>query len=189
MNKLFLGLFLLSFQSCGILGGGYGYKTSKEEESQLLSNNRIIREIRLPSARGQLLISRDLKNPTKINFVEVGTWIEEFKLTNGELAHDEVEYDNLGNIVSRVAKTRKEKESKFSVSEIWTSEFVVKYSDTLFVQHVKAYSKDGKLWEERSMLVVNHKELLSDRLKKKRRFGTLRQYDDNGNLRKEKSYN
>lgn len=181
-------LVFFCFQSCAIADRGYVYKISKDEESQLSKTNSVIRQVNSATAKGELLIFRDLKNPHKINFVEIGRWIEEFKLTNGEFALDEIEYDNFGNIKSRVAKTRKNNNVSYHILEIWTSEFKIANSDSLFVQHAKSYLESGSLWEERSMLVVNYKEKLNDRFKTKRKYGVLKRYGKDGKITKEKYY-
>lgn len=201
LSKVVFAVLLIA-SSCAVVGSYqdpqhayHAKKLTPDQKRKLDKGDTLQVSFTYPKHKGLLIVTKG--NPGKFgkyNFVEVGQWQETFDFESMDKVTDPVKgqvvtettYDNKGNMVLRTVFYKIKNDKEFFTQEICSAELKIINSDTVLVQSFKIIDERKTLRREFNLVVLNYKEMLSDRLKTKIRVGRETLYDENGNI--EQSY-
>ena len=186
-------LLIIVGQSCALLDNykdnshsWYANELTPGEKLKLDQGQVLTKSFDSPQTIGQIKIMKGNPKFGQYNFIEIGDWKVHYEFSSGSFikgeAYEEVNYDNFGNILFRKVVEKRNRDNDFYTSQIWTSEIQVFDKDTVLTQKIVGFNRDNKIIGEITVAVLNHKEMLSDRLKTKIKVGPEKRFDDNGKL-------
>jgi hypothetical protein len=200
MRKLWFALFLAQASvSCAVLDGyknnqhsEYAKRLTPEAKASLAAGEELVWEFNSASTKGKLLVTKENAKFGKYNFIEIDEWEEHFDYeTNGikkGKAKTKTTYDQYGNVVFRTEWIKPARDSDFYQSTVIDGKLLYNGTDSVFVQTTTILNKYGQKTTQYSNQVINYKELLSDRLKNKKKAGSEYIYDETGKIKRIKEY-